>query len=135
MSFENYEIEEFKANDFYAWMGTRTITPACISFEDYMFGGLWTITKDSEDGDDIYVLSRKTGKEFVRVTDDYSISAVLLIAELTLWGDSLNSAPDLRRIPLSYIMKTPERLRLGDAALQFLLAMVPQKLAQDGIEL
>lgn len=136
MIFEKNDIEEFKANDYYAWMGTRIITPECISFTDYMFGGLWTITKELDDSDEIYVLSRKKkgGKRLVRITDDITVSSVLLTTELMLWGESAESTPDLSHIPLSYILRTPERLALGDASLAFLIEIIPKKLAQEGIE-
>ena len=137
MKFTKKDISEFKQSKFFPWMGNRIITPTCISFTDYMFGGLWTITKEKADGETVYVLSRKKkrGRKFFEIGNDICITTILISVEFMLWEECIKKTPDLSKIPMSYILDTPERLAMDQIALPFLMTIVPMKMEQDGMEM
>ena len=128
------DIDEFKESNHFAWMGTRIITPECISFTDYMYGNLWTIKREVSDDVVVLVLRRKKpgGKRFVRMREDFLISGLLIAAEIAMWDDAMVETPDLSRISLPFILDAPKRLDIEEVALPFLLMAVPIKLRQDG---
>ncbi|MCR5769757.1 MAG: hypothetical protein K6G87_00835 [Butyrivibrio sp.] len=136
MKFTKKDIEEFKFNRFFAWMGDRFISPACISFTDYMYKSHWIITREKTDTKITYVLKRKKnrGRKFHEVSLDIpSITDALLMVELTLWNEALETTPDLSHIPLLYILDTPQRLALDTITIPFLMTIVPMKLKQGGM--
>ena len=133
MKFTKKDKEKFISSKF-PWMGTRVITPSIISFTDNMYDSHWVITRESHNGDIFYTLSRKKkrGRKHKYIGYDMDIFSVLTAVEVILWTDVSERKPCLKRIPLSYILDTPERLgMMEELTLPFLFTMVPMKLEED----